>query len=139
MPGLVHIKKEDHLGMDGTRSDGTARRKATSGLHICPVLPGLLESLLRSIQGCEDSSPSSSSSFILKICVDFHQGLTASRACEKSPIGRSASWQSDLGKPVVGAAAFFTEHVELLQSWVFPRPVSRTLYRSNKEENTNQR
>lgn len=128
MPGLVHIKKEDHLGMEGTRNDGTVRRKATSGLHAPPIL----DCIRASSEAFRDVKINHHHP-LFKGCMYFHQGLP-SHSCEKSSISRSANWQSDLWKPVVGAAAFFAEHVQLLQSWVFPRTISRTLWKYNKND-----
>lgn len=75
MPGLVHIKKEDHLGMDGTRSDRTVRRKPTSGLHA----PRCLDCIRASSEASRDVKIHHHHHPLFKGCMYFHEGLTASR------------------------------------------------------------
>lgn len=127
---LVHIKNERHLGMDGTRGDGSRRRGGVGGggpPRAGAVLPGREPSSGGSRDEQKQGHP-------------VHQGeyfqirsFTASRAREEPRPG-SALGEDDLGHPVVHIAALLAEQVQLLQSGVLPRPFGWVLFRQEEEK-----
>ena len=123
MPDLVHIKNESHLGMDGTRGDGSRGPLLGAGA----VLPGRESSSGVSRDEQKHVHPDHQDEYFQI------RSFTASEQ-ERSRSPRSAAGEADLRDPVVQTAALLTEQMQLLQSRVLPRAVSWVLFKQEEEE-----
>lgn len=68
----------------------------------------------------------------IRMSISRLRSFTASEQREE-PSPRSTPGEADLGNPVVQTTALLTEQVQLLQSWVLPRPLSWVLYKQGEE------
>lgn len=116
IPDLIHIKNESHLGMDGTRGDGS-RGAPRAG----SALPGRESSSGVSRDEKKQGHPVHKDEYFQIRC------FTATEQREE-PSPRSTPGQADLRNPVVQTAALLTEQVQLLQSRVLPGTFSWVLF-----------